>query len=573
LGRWAVILWLFACVAEPNWMGLEDVDEDGFKGSDCNDLDPLVHPGAEEIWYDGVDQNCDGNDMDADGDGVDWPEDCDDNDRDVFPGAPQVEGVDHDCDGVALDVDADGWTTPNDCDDHDASIHPWAVEAWYDGIDQDCDLQDEDADGDGAARDVDCADDDPGRAPHLAEVPYDGIDQDCDGADQTDVDGDGVSVSSDCDDLDSHSSPDQAEVCDGVDNDCDGVVDEDIASTVWYADHDWDGFGVPGTGVERVGCSWPEGRAPNALDCDDSTGWVAPDMSERAGNGVDDDCDGVGTAQRHAVPEWVFAGPAGALMGAGDVDDDGLHDWVGGGLLLTATSSFTVPSSLQQIVSGDVNGDGLSDIVLVHDDQAWLHTGPLVDLDHGELLGDAEQVVLIDVDGNGVLEFGLLRDRRLSLSNGAVVEGVEDVAVVESLLMVRGGDRVYIFDDLRDPFWWTVDEGTPMNVAGVQSLLGAGLIDGEPVVAVERSNYGQVFRVADLAVMVSTYGSLLGVVDYDGDLMLRAGHELLGWDRSIRLPYNATEVIVVGDLDGDGQPGLRAIEGEFMLLSVVEPDW
>jgi hypothetical protein len=63
------------------------------------------------------------------------------------------------------------------------------------------------------------------------------------------------------------------------------------------------------------------------------------------------------------------------------------------------------------------------------------------------------------------------------------------------------------------------------------------------------------------------------VVDYDGDLMLRAGHELLGWDRSIRLPYNATEVIVVGDLDGDGQPGLRAIEGEFMLLSVVEPDW
>ena len=38
---------------------------------DCNDDDPNINPLAHEIWYDGVDQDCDGNDGDADGDGYD----------------------------------------------------------------------------------------------------------------------------------------------------------------------------------------------------------------------------------------------------------------------------------------------------------------------------------------------------------------------------------------------------------------------------------------------------------------------------------------------------------------------
>ena len=52
---------------------------------DCNDNDPETHPEAEEVWYDGINQNCDiASDYDADGDGVDHPSgggtDCDDND-------------------------------------------------------------------------------------------------------------------------------------------------------------------------------------------------------------------------------------------------------------------------------------------------------------------------------------------------------------------------------------------------------------------------------------------------------------------------------------------------------------
>ena len=48
-----------------------DDDLDGYPVSeDCNDRDPEISPAAEEVWYNGIDDNCDGqDDFDADGDG------------------------------------------------------------------------------------------------------------------------------------------------------------------------------------------------------------------------------------------------------------------------------------------------------------------------------------------------------------------------------------------------------------------------------------------------------------------------------------------------------------------------
>ncbi len=54
--------------------------------TDCDDNNVAVFPGAPEIWYDGTDQNCDGNDDDQDGDGVAYGEDCDDLDATINTG-------------------------------------------------------------------------------------------------------------------------------------------------------------------------------------------------------------------------------------------------------------------------------------------------------------------------------------------------------------------------------------------------------------------------------------------------------------------------------------------------------
>lgn len=91
--------------------------------TDCDDTDAATWPGAPEVWYDGVDQACDGGsdyDADADGyDGSDWGgDDCLDTEAAVNPAAAEVcnDRVDNDCDGAAPGCApegtaslADGW--------------------------------------------------------------------------------------------------------------------------------------------------------------------------------------------------------------------------------------------------------------------------------------------------------------------------------------------------------------------------------------------------------------------------------------------------------------------------------
>ncbi len=98
----------------------QDNDNDGFDaescgGTDCDDDDDKIYPGAEEIC-DGKDSDCDDgpypDEIDLDYDGfMICAGDCDDDDNNVYPNAIEIcdNGIDDDCDKAT------------DCDDEDCA--------------------------------------------------------------------------------------------------------------------------------------------------------------------------------------------------------------------------------------------------------------------------------------------------------------------------------------------------------------------------------------------------------------------------------------------------------------------
>jgi hypothetical protein len=296
--------------------------------TDCDDDNPWAFPGTFDVWYDGVDADCSGgDDFDQDGDGARDPSawagappwdavvDCDDTNARISPTAPEVwyDGVDQDCDPhTEWDADGDGLTAAvapvgaaDDCDDNQRSIGAPVV--WYPDVD---------GDGFGATNAGqgscvpltghlttagDCDDANPDVNPNGIES-CNAVDDDCDGLIDDhagpmywpDVDGDGygdASASSqrscdwptgytdrggDCDDAQAAIRPGATEVCDGVDNNCSGLVDENML-VPFYPDNDDDGNGADPTGlltIWRCPTPVPAGYVrvdPNVLDdCDDN---------------------------------------------------------------------------------------------------------------------------------------------------------------------------------------------------------------------------------------------------------------------------------------------------------------
>jgi hypothetical protein len=228
---------------------------------------------------------------DRDGDGVPDEDDCDPDDPWTYPGANEIpyDGKDNDCanDGDLTDVDDDGFDGVgvewgDDCNDNNPTIYPGAVEVCYNGIDENCDgLEDtNDCDGDGydgrGDNTTDCDDEDPDINPGMAETWYDGIDGDCSGHIDSDYDqdGDGFEHPSspdggdDCDDEDALTYPGNKETWDGVDNDCDGVADglnSRDADLTWSGDWYFDGDGFLGLGGAIVGDVNGDGVAEIAI--------------------------------------------------------------------------------------------------------------------------------------------------------------------------------------------------------------------------------------------------------------------------------------------------------------------
>ncbi len=281
---------------------------------DCDDAHADAHPGADEVWYDGIDQDCTGgDDYDHDADGYQSADhggdDCDDDDAEINPGADELcstTGVDDDCDGSADDdsaIDTSTWYTDADSDGfgdpgvtHDACVAPSGYvadntdcddgdAAQYPGADERCNGEDDDCDG---ATDEDEAED---ATTWYADSDGDGY-GDASSSAQTCTQPSGYTEDdTDCDDTDMAINPAADELCDGIDNDCDGATDEDDAvdATTWYADADSDGYGDLSTSTRA--CTQPSDHIGDGSDCDDSDATINPAATEVC-DGADNDCDG-----------------------------------------------------------------------------------------------------------------------------------------------------------------------------------------------------------------------------------------------------------------------------------------
>ena len=358
-----------------------------------------------------------------------------------------------------FDFDGDGWEDALDCDPDDPDFYPGAPDSYGDGLDQDCDECeagsgggdgiDVDCDGYPANEDLesqyealfDCNDADENVHPGALDIPGNDLDEDCDGIECVDADGDGACAEpEDCDDEDPEVYPGADEVADGKDNNCIDGVDEGTASNDDDGDGACEGFDLDGDGTDAVVTS--------------SYGYARTDYRAGAVYVVEGPVYGtMSLSAADAILEGESAEDyAGSGLAAADVNGDGNEDLIIGaggndeggssaGAVYVVHGPVSGVSDLaladaklvadypggwagDRVLSpGDVDGDGLDDLLIAapFDDEAgscagavhlvWSPVVGTVSLAHAaaKFLGDGASSDLGrgigpvgDVDGDGL---------------------------------------------------------------------------------------------------------------------------------------------------------------------------
>ncbi|HMV66648.1 MAG TPA: MopE-related protein, partial [Myxococcota bacterium] len=587
--------------------------------TDCNDASASYHPGATEACAgpdtncDGFIGN-----IDHDGDGVTaCGGDCDDGSAAIKPSADEVCGdsIDNDCDeliddGTSVDAvvyspDADGDGYGNtaltvracqdpgtfltsvvhvdgDCDDADTAIRPDASER-CDLVDNNCDSLTDDASSIDAAT-------------WFADDDSDSYGNYWDSAKGCSQPPGYVANEADCDDADPNIKPGASEVCDFGDNDCDGVkylggpvsVSQNRAAVQGYGQSDDFGEAITFLG-DQNGDGYDEiviGAPRNDADGGDDRGAVFIQRGSSAGGDYD-------LAQPFAdgAPRWNVRirgvrnlGRVGSTLTHGDINGDGTDD------LIIGANYAPVPGQQTGAV--------------------YVFFGPIADGDYdvnaaslilkgsatGDLFGSA--IAAGDVDGDGLDDiiasapgFGTNNNGRVYLVYGnAAMAGELFVNAVPGLAHFTGGASS---DEL----------GSGLSIVDLDAdgygdiVIGAGFVGGLDAGAV-MVRYGQSTRFSGAVTPTATITGTsdrdkLGLsvanvhdVNNDGfdDLLVGSDNNTayLFWGGGTRLASNtvntaasflfhgltnqgaAESVAGAGDVDGDGY--------DDMIISAVRDD-
>ena len=305
---------------------------------DCNDNMTAVHPGAMEVCFNNIDDNCNGQ----------TDEGCATVTNCVPTGKDFCDGIDNDCDGVTdngvfwmigdaggpakavyVDDDGDSYGSPNKM--------TFLCITFYDFLKKNGDAYDTDVGGD-------CNDQDPSVHPNATEVCGNNFDDNCNG--QTD---------------------------EGCGTCKDGTTVPYSALVKWYQDLDKDTYaGTTTDGQLHCPQDWkPDtGWYTESLDCDDANPMIHPGAftfthpngtyEEEFCNGKDDNCDGQ-TDEGFNIGQ-ACVGSNGVCQVAGKIECGGMGFGVGVGVP-DPTSVISICSvnpfqSLSQAVT-EVCGDNL----------------------------------------------------------------------------------------------------------------------------------------------------------------------------------------------------------------------
>ena len=354
-------------------------------------------------------------------------------------------------------------------------------------------------------------------------VPLDG---DGDGTTTGDLGGD------DCDDTNPDIGPGADEVCDGVDNDCDGLVDaddDDILDAIeGHPDEDGDGYGDDT--VTILTCDLTDlSDVPG--DCNDMDEDVNPSAEEVCGDGLDNDCDGT-------------SGPC---------------KWTGDNLITTAnhlsTGVYEDDELASSIAGGDVNGDGIDDLLIgsVNDNDQlgalYVVLGPL-----DETMGAANMNA--DAAVYGTAEVSLGAAVAVADLNGGSAEDIL-VGAPETDISGVGSNvgAVYVyFDGLSED---ATPDAADLTITGVDggARLGStissdGDIDGDGLTDVMLTSlYDDSFGTSSgsVAIYLGLDDSIDALTTEDRDTQLASSINHSSFGHSVE---------VVGDVNGDGRDDL-----------------